>query len=82
MKLRQKNLIKPHQFPYTIPSGSEYDSGDYQTVIKKVFASKNYNALIKERDLLRKKGLMAGIGIASCLEPSGGNSSFEPLVKY
>ncbi len=23
---------------------------------------------------------MAGIGIAACLEPSGGNSSFEPLL--
>jgi len=80
MELRQKNLIKSNQFPYIIPSGSEYDSGDYQTVIKKVFASKNYKELIKERDLLRKNGLMAGIGIASCLEPSGGNSSFEPLL--
>ena len=25
-------------------------------------------------------GLLAGIGIAACLEPSGGNSSFEPLL--
>ena len=24
--------------------------------------------------------MMAGIGIAACLEPSGGNSSFEPLL--
>ena len=31
------------------------------------------------RDELRAKGLLAGIGIATCLEPSGGNSSFEPL---
>ena len=26
------------------------------------------------------RGLLAGIGVASCLEPSGGNSSFEPLL--
>src|SRR6202030_4030623 len=25
-------------------------------------------------------GLLAGIGIAACLEPSGANSSFEPLL--
>ncbi len=25
-------------------------------------------------------GMLAGIGIAACLEPSGGNSSFEPLL--
>ena len=80
MELRNINLIKSHQFPYLIPSGSEYDSGNYETVIKKVFKEKNYYQLKKERDNLRNKGLMAGIGIATCLEPSGGNSSFEPLL--
>jgi len=29
---------------------------------------------------LRHEGLLAGIGFAACLEPSGGNSSFEPLL--
>ena len=32
------------------------------------------------RDSLRASGMMAGIGVAACLEPSGGNSSFEPLL--
>ena len=27
-----------------------------------------------------RAGMLAGIGIAACLEPSGGNSSFEPLL--
>ena len=34
----------------------------------------------RERDRLRGSGLLAGIGVAACLEPSGGNSSFEPLL--
>ena len=34
----------------------------------------------RERDRLRASGLLAGIGIAACLEPSGANSSFEPLL--
>ena len=33
-----------------------------------------------ERDRLRASGLLAGIGIAACLEPIGANSSFEPLL--
>src|SRR5262249_23792697 len=37
-------------------------------------------ALERERDHLRDAGMLAGIGIAACLEPSGGNSSFEPLL--
>jgi CO/xanthine dehydrogenase Mo-binding subunit len=40
----------------------------------------DYRELIAERDRLRGQGLLAGIGIAACLEPSGGNSSFEPLL--
>ena len=80
LDLRKLNFIKASEFPYTIPSGSEYDSGDYLTVLEKVFKETNYKDLINKRDKLRKKGIMAGVGIASCLEPSGGNSSFEPLL--
>src|SRR5258708_23552356 len=32
------------------------------------------------RDRLRASGLLAGIGLAACLEPSGANSAFEPLL--
>src|SRR3978361_1944037 len=34
----------------------------------------------RERDRLRASGTLAGIGIAACLEPSGANSAFEPLL--
>jgi 2-furoyl-CoA dehydrogenase large subunit len=78
--VRRRNLIRPEDFPYLIPSGSTYDSGNYQAVIEKVLAQADYDALIAERDRLRGQGLLAGIGIAACLEPSGGNSSFEPLL--
>lgn len=80
IEFRRKNLIRAEEFPYTIPSGSTYDSGDYHTVIDKVLASADYRALQAERDRLRGEGLAAGIGVAACLEPSGGNSSFEPLL--
>ena len=80
LAVRQHNLIRADQFPYLIPSGSTYDSGDYHTVIDKVLAEADYSALLAERDRLREEGMMAGIGIAACLEPSGGNSSFEPLL--
>ncbi|MCX7144593.1 MAG: xanthine dehydrogenase family protein molybdopterin-binding subunit, partial [Proteobacteria bacterium] len=77
--LRKKNFIRKDQFPYLIPSGTTYDSGDYHAVIDKALAAANYPALVVARDASRKRGRLAGIGIASCLEPSGGNSSFEPL---
>jgi len=78
--LRQKNLIRKEEFPYTIPSGSTYDSGDYHTVLDQALAAIDYPALLRRRDAARQAGLLAGIGISTCLEPSGGNSAFEPLL--
>lgn len=78
-EVRARNLIGPDEFPYLIPSGTHYDSGDYQTVLNKALDHIGFDDLIKQRDTLRQKGLLAGIGMATCLEPSGGNSSFEPL---
>jgi 2-furoyl-CoA dehydrogenase large subunit len=80
LELRRRNLIRADQFPYLIPSGTTYDSGDYHAVIDKVVARADYPGLIAERDRLREEGLLAGIGIAACLEPSGANSTFEPLL--
>ena len=80
VEVRRRNFIRHDEFPYLIPSGSRYDSGDYHAVVDKVFAHARYADLVAERDRLRATGLLAGIGIAACLEPSGGNSSFEPLL--
>lgn len=77
--LRRKNLIGRDEFPYLIPSGTHYDSGDYETVMDKALDAAPYHAIAAERDALRAKGKLAGIGLSTCLEPSGGNSAFEPL---
>lgn len=80
LEVRRRNFIRAEEFPYLIPSGSTYDSGDYHTVVKKTLDHVGWDALVAERDKLRASGMLAGIGVASCLEPSGGNSSFEPLL--
>jgi 2-furoyl-CoA dehydrogenase large subunit len=79
IELRRRNLIEAHQFPYLIPSGTEYDSGDYQTVLDKALAAAGFEALVARRDAIRAEGRLAGIGIATCLEPGGGNGTFEAL---
>ncbi|HZT52379.1 MAG TPA: xanthine dehydrogenase family protein molybdopterin-binding subunit [Stellaceae bacterium] len=80
IELRRRNLIRHDEFPYRIPSGSSYDSGDYHAVLEKALAAADYPALVRRRDAARAAGRLAGIGISCCLEPSGGNSSFEPLL--
>ncbi|HAT36733.1 MAG TPA: xanthine dehydrogenase family protein molybdopterin-binding subunit, partial [Rhodospirillaceae bacterium] len=78
-ELRRKNLIRADEFPYEIPSGTSYDSGDFHTVLDKVEKLAGLDALLAKRDALREDGKLAGVGISTCLEPSGGNAGFEPL---
>jgi 2-furoyl-CoA dehydrogenase large subunit len=80
IEVRRRNFIRKEEFPYLIPSGTTYDSGDYHTVVDKVVAENGYAELKKERDRLRAQGKLAGIGMAACLEPSGGNATFEALL--
>ena len=56
LEVRRRNLIRHEEFPYLIPSGSTYDSGDYHTVIDKVLARADYDKLVAERDRLRARG--------------------------
>ena len=44
IEVRRRNFIRKDEFPYLIPSGSTYDSGDYHTVVDKVFAHIDFAA--------------------------------------
>jgi CO/xanthine dehydrogenase Mo-binding subunit len=68
-EFRRHNFIKPEQFPYTIPSGNEYDSGNYAAVLDKVLALADYQALRQTQSAARAEGRLVGIGIASTVEP-------------
>jgi len=80
IEIRRRNFIRRDEFPYLIPSGTTYDSGDFHTVVDKALAATDYRELKAERDRLRAAGRLAGIGVAACLEPSGGNATFEALL--
>ena len=56
IEVRRRNFIRKEEFPYLIPSGSTYDSGDYHTVVDKVFAHIDFAAMENERDRLRASG--------------------------
>lgn len=79
VEIRQRNFIQPEDFPYQIPSGTSYDSGDYPTVLNKALHLAKYDELLRWRDEERKKGRIIGVGVATCIEPGGGNALFEPL---
>ena len=53
IEVRRRNFIRKDEFPYLIPSGTRYDSGDYHAVVDKVLAHVDWPALGRERDALR-----------------------------
>ncbi|MBO0890111.1 MAG: xanthine dehydrogenase family protein molybdopterin-binding subunit [Acidothermales bacterium] len=79
-EIRRRNFVAPDEFPYRIPSGTEYDSGDYPAVLDKAVTLADLPALERRRDELRGAGKLAGIGVATCLEPGGGNAIFENIM--
>jgi CO/xanthine dehydrogenase Mo-binding subunit len=68
-EFRRMNYIQPEQFPYTVPSGNEYDSGDYEACLDAVLESAEYQTLRAEQASAREQGRLLGIGIVNTVEP-------------
>jgi len=68
-ELRRRNFIRPEQFPYTIPSGNEYDSGSYEQVLDSALELADYAELRRRQAEAREQGRLVGIGVASAIEP-------------
>ena len=68
-EFRRRNFIPSDQFPYTIPSGNEYDSGSYEEVLDKALDLAGYAALRAQQAEARLQGRLVGIGVASAVEP-------------
>ena len=68
-ELRRRNYIRPEQFPYTIPSGNEYDSGDYFATLDALLERADYAALRRQQSEARAQGRCLGIGVANAVEP-------------
>jgi CO/xanthine dehydrogenase Mo-binding subunit len=68
-EFRRRNFIPSDQFPYTIPSGNEYDSGSYDEVLNQVMALADYEDMRARQEIARSQGRLVGIGVASAIEP-------------
>jgi carbon-monoxide dehydrogenase large subunit len=70
-ELRMKNLLRPEQFPYTCPTGWEYDSGDYPRALRLAMDIAGYPELRREQAARRERGEYMGIGISFFTEGVG-----------
>ena len=73
-ELRMQNLLRPEQFPYTTPTGWEYDSGNYPAALTEAMRIAGYDDLRAEqrarRDDPSSTSLM-GIGLSFFTEGVG-----------
>ena len=70
-ELRIKNFIQPEQFPYTTPTGWEYDSGDYEKAMRLAMEIAGYDELRREQAEKRERGELMGIGLSFFTEAVG-----------
>ena len=71
--VRRANYIKPEQFPYKTPTGSSYDTGEYEANLNQALDVSKYAALRAEQAQRRADGSdkLLGIGIATYVEMCG-----------
>jgi carbon-monoxide dehydrogenase large subunit len=69
-EVRLKNFIPKERFPFKTISGLEYDSGDYETNLKKALELSEYNKWRVEQRRARggNNGRLIGVGISSFVE--------------
>src|ERR1700744_1952917 len=70
-ELRMRNLLRPEQFPYTCPTGWEYDSGDYPRALQLALDMASYPELRREQAERRARGGDMGIGLSFFTEGVG-----------
>ena len=70
-ELRMRNLIRPEQFPYTCPTGWEYDSGDYPRALRLALDLAGYDELRREQARKRENSEYMGIGLSFFTEGVG-----------
>ena len=70
-ELRMQNLLRPEQFPYTCPTGWEYDSGDYPRALQVAMDIAGYPELRREQAEKRERGEDMGIGLSFFTEGVG-----------
>jgi carbon-monoxide dehydrogenase large subunit len=70
-ELRQRNLLRPDQFPYTTHTGWEYDSGDYPRALQLALDLAGYDELRREQAERRDRGELMGIGLSFFTEGVG-----------
>ncbi len=81
VEIRLRNLIRPEEFPYTTPTGGEYDSGDYPRCLRRLVELARYDELRARQRTARAEGRLFGIGVATIVDPCATNIGYITLAR-
>ena len=78
-EVRRRNFVQPDAFPFTTPTGTIYDSGNYEESLNRALDAAGYNGLLEEQARRRASGdrRLMGIGIATYVEITGAGVGSE-----
>lgn len=78
-EVRRRNFVQPAAFPFTTPTGTTYDSGDYEGSLDRALQAAGYEELRAEQARRRAAGdsRLMGIGIATYVEITGAGLGSE-----
>jgi aerobic carbon-monoxide dehydrogenase large subunit len=69
--IRQKNFIKPEEFPFTNNFGLIYDSGNYAGALDRALQLVGYDEFRKRQVQARSEGRYLGLGLSTWIEICG-----------
>jgi carbon-monoxide dehydrogenase large subunit len=68
VEIRKRNLVRPHEFPYTSAYGYVYESGSYVESLDLVVDKGDYAGWRREQARARAEGRFVGIGLSCFIE--------------
>ncbi|MBX5444040.1 molybdopterin cofactor-binding domain-containing protein [Sphaerobacter sp.] len=71
VEVRRKNFIPKEEFPYTVATTLQYDSGDYEAALNRALEIVGYEQFRKEQEAARAQGRLLGIGFSTYVEVCG-----------
>ena len=69
--IREKNMLRPEDLPWTTPSRAIYENGDYLKTLRMAAEAVDYNAHRAAPRQAREDGCLTGIGFSSFVERTG-----------
>jgi CO/xanthine dehydrogenase Mo-binding subunit len=70
VELRRRNFIASDRFPFKMPTGNVYDSGDYPAVLDRALEMVDLDELRRLQSEARAEGRYLGIGLATAQQRS------------